>query len=257
MFEKMMVRGLMAVALAAMLGGSAMAGFTPPAGLAPGSEYQIAFVTSGGTTSTSTNIADYNSFVTQQAEQSPALVSLGATWTAIASTAAENVSDNAPTYAAVPIYNTAGQLVATGSSDLWSGSIQNFIDHDQFGDAANGKLVWTGIGYNMADGSPNLPLGDWSEFQNASGECWTDSPNVGISSVLSLGYWWYDYGYFEPEGASWDDLAKIQSQTTCPLYALSSPITVPVPEPGTLTLLVSALLGLAGARHLRRRGAKA
>ena len=30
-----------------------------------------------------------------------------------------------------------------------------------------------------------------------------------------------------------------------------------VPEPGTLTLLVSALLGLAGAAYLRRRQAKA
>jgi hypothetical protein len=30
-----------------------------------------------------------------------------------------------------------------------------------------------------------------------------------------------------------------------------------VPEPGTLMLLVSALLGLAGAVYLRRRGAKA
>ena len=36
------------------------------------------------------------------------------------------------------------------------------------------------------------------------------------------------------------------------------PLTVEsVPEPGTLTLLVSALLGLAGAAYLRRRRAKA
>jgi hypothetical protein len=31
----------------------------------------------------------------------------------------------------------------------------------------------------------------------------------------------------------------------------------PIPEPGTLTLLVSAMLGLAGAFYLRRRRAKA
>ena len=34
-------------------------------------------------------------------------------------------------------------------------------------------------------------------------------------------------------------------------------VKITVPEPGTLTLLVSALLGLAGVVHLRRRGAKA
>ncbi len=91
-----------------------------PTGLAPGSEYQILFVTSGTTTATSSNIADYNNFVTQQATLAPGdigdIVPAGTTWTAIISTAASAAITNAPDR--FPVYDTQGKLLS--NNDIYS-----------------------------------------------------------------------------------------------------------------------------------------
>ena len=74
MLDKTMVRSLVAVALVAtMFAGTAVAQVVLPTGLPPGSQYEIAFVTSDGTTATSTDINDYNSFVTAEAAFSSSL----------------------------------------------------------------------------------------------------------------------------------------------------------------------------------------
>jgi hypothetical protein len=52
------------------------------------------------------------------------------------------------------------------------------------------------------------------------------------------------------------EVAVISETADHSLYAISSPITIPVPEPATFTLLGAALLGL-GVVYLRRRRAKA
>jgi hypothetical protein len=51
----------------------------------------------------------------------------------------------------------------------------------------------------------------------------------------------------------WIDFAVTDRSTELALYALSSPITVPIPEPATLTLFGSALLLLGGFHLVRRR----
>ena len=56
-------RFVLAAALLACAARTAIAQVILP-NLPPGSHYEIAIVTSGGTTATSTNINDYNSFVT-------------------------------------------------------------------------------------------------------------------------------------------------------------------------------------------------
>ena len=55
----------------------------------------------------------------------------------MASTLTTNAIDNAPTYATVPIYNTAGQLVASGSSQLWLSVFANPIGFDEFGNPSS------------------------------------------------------------------------------------------------------------------------
>ena len=156
------------------------------------------------------------------------------TWNAVVSTIGNietglgeaQANENAPFTSSIPVYNTAGQLIADAATPLYGGSLINPILYDQNGDAFS-TPVWTG---SNADGTSEWPLGG----QDQDGE-----PNIGVSGN-STGQWIHD-------GADGQEFPL-------PLYALSSPITV-VPELTTLTLLGSALLGL-GVVYLRRHGAK-
>ena len=229
MFHKTTVRVSMVAALAVMLGGTATAdNVILPTGLAPGSQYQIAFVTTDTTSGTSGSESYYNNFATAEAAPLTAILPLGTSWSAITSTfdgeEFHNAISNAATYSGVPIYNTHGQLVATGAG-LWSGHLSSPIVYDQNG-SYDSTAVWDGSNYTgIASGIP-AALGD-------------ADPMSGVSAT-TFGYW----------------LQSSTNGATNPLavYALSSPITDPVPEPTTLSLLVSALLGL-GAFYLRRRRA--
>ena len=55
------------------------------------------------------------------------------------------------------IYNTDGQLVASGSDGLWSGSILNPVEYDENGNSFFYQ-VWTGTGTN---GTADGPLGEF------------------------------------------------------------------------------------------------
>ncbi|MBI1923977.1 hypothetical protein HYR99_06980 [Candidatus Poribacteria bacterium] len=59
---------------------------TVPTSLTPGAQYRLAFVTSTTRDALSSNIADYNTFVSNAANAVPELAALGTTWRAIAST---------------------------------------------------------------------------------------------------------------------------------------------------------------------------
>ena len=80
---------------------------TVPPGLNPGDQYRLAFVTSTTRDATSTDIADYNTFVLGVANSSAALAALSTTWKAIGSTATADARDNTDTCPActdVPIF---------------------------------------------------------------------------------------------------------------------------------------------------------
>jgi hypothetical protein len=212
--------------LASLAAAQLRAGVIVPAGLAPGSQYQFAFLTYDSTTATSSNIADYNRFAASEASLNAALPAAadGVTWNAVVSTASLDAINNAPTYASVPIYNTAGQLVASNSLQLWSGSLVNPIAYDQFGTGPENAYPYTGTG-----STGHLATGWWApgtyygmgQFTLPAGSSNYLSPAVGQSNLTNGG--WAFMGW-----QTSPSLVSLQT-TQCPVYALSSPITVTGP----------------------------
>ncbi len=190
----------------------------PPIGLAPGSQYQLIFVTAGTHDAASTDISDYNAFVTAEAALNPSLPL--ATWHAVASTVAVNANVNAPS-GALPVYNTAGVQVAAAGVGIYSGSLVSAVLDDQYGASAFPR-TWTGsTGTGIA--FPSHALGE-------------ASPEIGF--VVAPSHLWLE------------DLHTVGNDAAFPLYALSTAITF-VPEPSALVLAALALVG--GLPCLRRR----
>jgi len=220
-----------------------------PTGLAPGSQYQIAFVTAGGTTAASSNIADYNSFVTAEADRSDALAALGATWSAIVSTDTTDARDNVATYANVPIYNTAGQVVVSSTGQLWGpggdvGGIENPIRYDEYGNVSPRMNACTGS-WATGQAVSGQALGQF--YYNSANDYW-ESPWLGL--IDSTSYQWMNWGYWHDKGLSVVEARHFY------FYALSSPITVPAPEPSGFALLATGAIGLAAYGLRRRREAR-
>jgi hypothetical protein len=212
--------------------------------LPAGSQYELAFVTSGSTTSTSSDIATYNAFVTQQASLSTSLPS-GVTWRAIGSTPTTNAMDNAPTWDNIPIYNTIGEILADGRADFWGSGLQNPIGYDQSGNPISANYVWTGT-HAGGTTSASQALGQWLPYSPVPGTFF--SPLAGLVGDYQDPEGWLGYGLDGWTGFIASDTSLVQ----WPIYALSSPITV-TPEPSTLTLLGAGAIGLAACAWRRKR----
>ena len=236
MLHKTVVRVLFVAVMAAasMLAGRLQAQVVLP-NLPPGSEYQLAFVTADYIVGSYGYEYYYNDFAQTEAAPLNAMLPAGTTWSAITSTYSDGISasTNAPTYAGVPIYDTRGDIIVPSTGSLWSGTLQNPIYYDQAGRADMYSYVWTGTN---PDGSP-------AEYTLGGPSGWSEFGHPAISE-----YEWVACGQ------------NLQTYTYS-VYALSSVITVPVPEPSALAMLASGLLGVAGVSgvaYVRRwRRAKA
>lgn len=126
-----------------------------------------------------------------------------------------------------PLYNTAGQLLATGESDFFDGSLFNPVGFDEFGNPVTGA-VWTGT-----DEAGNM-------LSNTCGDNWNTSGDVGAT------------GLAESSGAPMSGGGNVACSQTARLYGVSPELTVPVPEPTSVVLLGLAVLGCAVRRGYGR-----
>ena len=246
-------RRFLLLAIALVLHGSATAAavVTVPAGLGPGNQYRIVFVTSLGTDALSSNIGDYNAFVTGLANASPQLAALGTTWTAIASTETVDAIDNTSTPVSetgIPLYRLDGQRVADDNFDLWNGGYPlHSISITETGAAAplsmqtNGverPWVWTGT---STDGT-KAPFA----FLGVTTGPNADHPVAGVA---------YDNEFFNPN--EWIALASSASSDQHSLYAISGVLTVPEPSMALLGALGVLTLSAQACRRSARSGYEA
>jgi len=215
-----------------MFAGTAKAVVIPPAGLTPGSQYQILFVTADTTDATSGSESYYNSFVQTEAAPLTAILPVGTTWDAITSTYDganyTNAGDNVPEYPTLPVYNTQGQEVSFSPFYIWAGPLSTAVLYNQNGTEVDSQ-VWTGS--DVRGGTGMATTG------NALGQ---SDPTYGDSNTATM---------------AWIDAGTASADSEYHVYGLSSPITV-VPEPATIAQLGSGLLALAGAVFLRRYWAR-
>jgi PEP-CTERM motif len=201
-----------------------------PAGLDPGDHFRFASVTDGIRDATSTNIADYDSFVSAQAGGATYNGEV-VTWLAIGSTDSVDAIDHVG-QAKAPVYLSDGTLVTTTTTPagLWSGALVHEINRDLAGNPVDSLFfVWTGT--NPTGSGFGGPLG-------------APSPQVGSSTGTD---------------GTWISSGTSPSGDRRNLYGISSVLTVPlgsVPEPSTLTMLGTALivgLAIGWSRHRREQ----
>jgi hypothetical protein len=216
---------------------------TIPTGLNPGDQYRIALVTNTIRDVTSSNIADYNAFVTAAANSVTAIAALGTSWTAIGSTASidarDNTNTNFTTSTGVGIYPLNDTKLADNNADLWDGDIDVTLSIDENGQHLV-TVVWAGTSEFSAQPVDDFGLGGGGDPEE--GELITVVGNSGFASFR------------------WAENSSFDNATTefHSLYAISGILTVAdtaIPEPGALAVFGLGLLGIGFVR--RRHGSKA
>jgi hypothetical protein len=207
---------------------------TVPTGLNPGDTYRIVFVTSDTRDATSTNIDDYNTFVTAAANRDAGLAALASRWYALASTPSVDAYQNAAIFSPIPIYNTAGQLVSPGYIYLPSSlPFLHAIWYTETGEETT-TVVWTGTN---PDGTRAITsIRGW-------GPLGTTFVQYGMNSTL-----------IERWTVASNQISSGPSTDLNPFYGISEVLTVPqpTPEPATSAMIGIGALFAMGYGRMRR-----
>jgi hypothetical protein len=201
--------------------------------LAPGSEYQLIFVTSDLTDGTFSTEDPYNELVNTNAASINSLLASagihGVSWSAITSTADGTAAKTNAPWGGVPVFNLNCTQINLPGESLYVGAILNPVLFDDGGLIPPYTLqVWTG---SNETGIPSFPLGNPLPIGLPLGS-FGDSSSTD-SDWLFEGPQSLVYGFH--------------------VYGLSSVITIPTPEPATVSLLETGIVLLSGMRLLRRR----
>jgi len=197
------------LAAGCLVGGTASAtqiSLSTPAGLNPGDHFRFFFLTSVTRAATSTDIADYNTFVNSQAS--------GATyegnvvsWKAVGSTATVNARDNVGGFGTnVPVYlangtELAGDLTtSTSNKGLWSGLLFTRPTIGIDGNSVRASSAYTGSNKDgtrytgrqlgalgVQYGAPDMLINDLGAYFSASALPNSIALNFyGVSSELAV-----------------------------------------------------------------------
>jgi hypothetical protein len=198
-----------------------------PAGVTPGSPYHLVFITRDPRDGVSSNIADYNTFVNDQAALNPVLTgnNVGVTYFAIGSTT--TVDANANAVVSAPVYNFFGQKVADSFVDMWDGSLDTAVRYDQF----------------VNSGFPDLYTGtEAAGLGFAGSELGTANPRAGLGNLAT---------------SDWVTNATTPQASAYAFYGLSEVIIAPasttVPEPNAATIWLLLGLGMIVRKRLNAR----
>jgi hypothetical protein len=224
---------------------------TVPAGLNPGDEYRLVFVTSWNYGfPSSTDIGTYNTIVNDLAQSVPELAELNVQWNVLGSTQSVNARQNTgtdPSLGGVPIFLLNGDRIATDYADLWDGTLENALN-----------ITETGVAY-----TPNMHPGNGAYYIWA-GQVWTGSSNSGLAQFSSLGGPNGHVVIGNPNTNNWMSNTDANYLGRLPFYAMSDVLKVPdstdpgnpgvVPEAASmLTWCGLALTAYWGKTARRRR----
>ena len=225
-----------------------------PPDLQPGDSYRLMFTTAEKRDATSSDPNVYNAFVQSAADASPELLALGLEWRAYVGTEERSPAENAwlewgeeDIDAGEPIYLLDGRLIAENNAGFYTGVSDGMLTNsnlDQFGNSIphsnlvispNEPIVeipvWTGSGFS-GDSSGSLGR--------------AELPRASIADAGPTAYAFI-------RGDAGLKVSTHSNSYPAHFYALSSVITISVPEPGSdfqLCVLLT-VLAVVGRKRLR------
>ena len=194
-----MFRHTLIVACVLLVSIQSHADIITPAGLSPGDQFRIVFVSDSRVPAVSSDIATYDALIQGDAVAAGLNTYNGqaVNWMVLGSTAAVSAVSRVPLSSNVPIYRIDGVKVADNAADLWDGSIDAPIDLTASGSTPSNPNTWTGSEVNGTPsgnsfGSTFVRIGEWQQTDAA----WFSVPDslnatnpltyYGISEVLTV-----------------------------------------------------------------------